>query len=198
MLSGMTARLVLIRHGESTWNAEERLQGQMDPPLSDLGREQTAALLPFLDGFQARRVVWSDLERARETGRLLGLEPDSLDPRWREIDLGAWSGKRLDELQPSQVASWRRGVLVPPRAESWPQFQTRVAMAAQELATDGGALVVTHGGCIRAACAHFTGADPRKLAPPANASVTILEVGARVRLESYGLRAPGPETPGLA
>jgi len=198
MLPGMTARLVLVRHGESTWNAENRLQGQADPPLSDLGREQTAALLPFLDGYETPRVVWSDLSRARETGRLLGLEPDSLDPRWREIELGAWTGKRLDELQPGQVASWRRGVLVPPRAESWPQFQTRVSTAADELAMDGGGLVVTHGGCIRAACAHFTGADPRKLAPPANASVTILEVGDRVRLHAYGLRAPGPETPGIA
>ena len=193
----MTARLILIRHGESTWNAEHRLQGQADPPLSELGREQTAALAPFLDGLGGARAVTSDLARARDTAVLLSLDGAVPEPRWREIDLGLWSGKRLDELDPGQVASWRRGVLVPPAGEMWPQFQTRVAAVVAELA-GGDAVVVTHGGCIRAACAHLTGADPRALAPPANASVTILEVGDRVRLHAYGLRAPGPETPGVA
>ena len=58
--------------------------------------------------------------------------------------------------------------------------------------------LVTHGGCVRAATAHLTGADPRRLAPPANASLTVIEYGERTRLHAYGLRAPGPETPGLA
>ena len=59
-------------------------------------------------------------------------------------------------------------------------------------------MVVTHGGCVRAATAHLTGADPRRLAPPANASLTVIEYGERARLHAYGLRAPGPETPGIA
>jgi glucosyl-3-phosphoglycerate phosphatase len=165
--------------------------------LSELGREQTAALAPFLDGLGGARAVTSDLARARDTAALLSLDGAAPDPRWREIDLGLWSGKRLDELDPGQVASWRRGVLVPPEGELWPVFQTRIAAAVAELA-GGDAVVVTHGGCIRAACAHLTGADPRRLAPPANASATILEVGDRVLLQAYGLRAPGPETPGIA
>jgi glucosyl-3-phosphoglycerate phosphatase len=189
-------RLLLIRHGESTWNAEHRLQGQADPPLSPLGREQAAALVPFLDGLP-ERAVSSDLTRAVETAVALGLGGAPTDPRWREIDIGDWAGRTVDELDAADVAAWRRGELAPPNAETWPDFQARVASAVGAL--DGqDAVVVTHGGCVRAACAHLTGADPRTLAPPANASLTVLEHGERARLRAYGLRAPGPETPGVA
>ena len=71
-------RLILVRHGESTWNAEELLQGQLDPPLSERGRGQSQALAGILDGLPAERVVCSDLGRARETAELLGLRPGAL------------------------------------------------------------------------------------------------------------------------
>ena len=189
-------RLLLIRHGESTWNAEHRLQGQADPPLSELGLEQAAALRPFLDGLPARAVT-SDLTRAVQTADALGLRGIPQDARWREIDIGEWAGRTLDELDPADVAAWRAGELAPPAAETWAQLQARVAAAIDDLGGED-AVVVTHGGCVRAACAHLTGADPRRLAPPANASLTVIEHGARVRLHAYGLRAPGPETPGIA
>ena len=191
----MTRRLLLVRHGESTWNAEHRLQGQADPPLSALGREQAGALLPFLDDDIPDRRLSSDLTRAVQTAQLLGLPGARTDPRWREIDMGDWAGCTVDELDPEQVAGWRRGEHYP--AEQWRDFQARVAGAVDEL-RDHDVLVVTHGGCIRAATAHLTGADPRSLAPPANASLTVIEHGDRVRLHAYGLRAPGPETPGIA
>jgi probable phosphoglycerate mutase len=185
---------MLVRHGESTWNAEHRLQGQADPPLSALGREQALALAPFLDGIPQHALA-SDLTRAVQTAELLGLADTPTDRRWREIDMGEWAGHTLAELDPEQVAAWQRGERYP--AESWQAFQARVGAAADELRGED-AIVVTHGGCIRAATAHLTGADPRSLAPPANASLTIIEHGDRVRLHAYGLRAPGPETPGLA
>jgi probable phosphoglycerate mutase len=193
----VTARLLLIRHGESTWNAEHRLQGQADPPLSPLGREQAAALVPFLEGLPGR-VLSSDLTRAMQTATVLGLGGAPTDPRWREIDIGDWAGRTLDELDPDDVAAWQRGELAPPNAETFADLQARVAAAVEDL--DGeDAVVVTHGGCVRAATAHLTGADPRGLAPPANASLTVLENGERRRLHAYGLRAPDlPETPGLA
>ena len=190
----MTSRLLLVRHGESTWNAEHRLQGQADPPLSELGREQAVALQPFLDAIPERRLS-SDLTRAVQTAELLGLAGPPTDRRWREIDLGGWAGHTLDELDPDRVAAWQRGEYFP--RETWSQLQARVGAAADELRGED-AVVVTHGGCIRAATAHLTGADPRSLAPPANASLTVIEHGERVRLQAYGLRAPGPETPGLA
>src|ERR671929_2443690 len=87
-------RLILVRHGESTWNAEERLQGQLDPPLSERGREQSRALAAAVDltGFPPERIVCSDLTRARETAELLGVAPGRYDERWREIDIGEWGG----------------------------------------------------------------------------------------------------------
>ena len=187
---------MLVRHGESTWNAEHRMQGQADPPLSELGRQQAAALAPFLDGVP-ERTLSSDLVRAVQTAELLGLAGAPTDERWREIDIGDWAGRTLDELDPEEVAAWRRGERAPPNAEAWPQFQARVAAAVDAL-RGADVLVVTHGGCVRAATAHLTGADARTLAPPANASLTVIEHGERVRLHAYGVRAPGPETPGIA
>ncbi len=193
----MTSRLLIVRHGESTWNAEHRLQGQADPPLSALGREQATALLPFLEDIPARRLS-SDLARAVQTAELLGLGGAPTDPRWREIDIGDWAGHTLDELDPDDVAAWQRGELAPPNAETFADLQARVGEAVDELRGED-AIVVAHGGCVRAATAHLTGADPRRLAPPANASLTVFEHGERVRLHAYGLRAPDlPETPGLA
>ena len=117
-------RLLLVRHGESTWNAEHRLQGQADPELSELGREQAQALVPFLDGIPDRRLS-SDLTRAVQTAELIGLAGAPTDERWREIDMGPWAGHTLDELDPESVAAWQRGEHYP--AESWQQFQARVA-----------------------------------------------------------------------
>ncbi|MEO8689752.1 MAG: histidine phosphatase family protein [Solirubrobacteraceae bacterium] len=189
--------LFLIRHGESTWNAEHRLQGQADPPLSPLGREQAAALRPFLDSIPERRLS-SDLTRAVQTAEALGLGGAPTDRRWREIDIGDWAGHTLDELDPADVAAWQRGELAPPNAETFAELQARVAAAVDELQGED-AIVVTHGGGIRAATAHLTRADPRRLAPPANASLTVIEYGDRTRLHGYGLRAPHlPETPGLS
>jgi glucosyl-3-phosphoglycerate phosphatase len=197
MLSAVTARLLLIRHGESTWNAEHRLQGQADPPLSPLGRQQAAALVPFLHDLPSR-VMSSDLTRAMQTATVLGLGGAPTDPNWREIDIGDWAGHTLDELDPADVAAWQRGELAPPNAETFAELQARVAAAVDELRGED-VVVVTHGGCVRAATAHLTGADPRGLAPPANASLTVLENGERRRLHGYGLRPPDlPETPGLA
>src|ERR671932_2860103 len=89
VVPGVPDRLVIVRHGESTWNAEERLQGQLDPPLSERGREQALALRAAADlsGFPPERTICSDLSRARETAELLGVRVGRYDARWREIDI---------------------------------------------------------------------------------------------------------------
>ena len=69
MLSAVTARLLLIRHGESTWNAEHRLQGQADPPLSPLGREQVGALVPFLEDVPLKQSLLADVDVRHRVGR---------------------------------------------------------------------------------------------------------------------------------
>jgi broad specificity phosphatase PhoE len=168
-------RLVIVRHGQSTWNAEGRLQGQADPPLSELGRREAAALAPLLRDFPPDRVVTSDLVRARESAALMG-HPDAVpDPRWREIGVGEWTGRPLAELPQGSEPSWRAGPLVPPGGESWLELEARIADALDELIGDGGPwLIVAHGGVVRAGTAYVSGADARRLAGPENGSVTVL------------------------
>jgi len=95
-------RFVLIRHGESTWNAAGRWQGHGDPPLSERGREQAARLAAALADEEIEVIVASDLARAAETAAILG---DALgvapvhDERLRELEIGRWTGLTRGEIE---------------------------------------------------------------------------------------------------
>jgi probable phosphoglycerate mutase len=192
----LSARLVLVRHGQSTYNAGGLLQGQADPPLSAAGREEAAALAPYLRGFPAGRARTSDLRRARETAALAGHPGAELDARLREIDVGEWAGRPLDELPGGSEVSWRAGPEVPPGGESWADMTARVGAVLDELRAAGGPwLLVAHGGVIRAAVATLTGVDPRRIAGPANASVSVYDP-ARGQLLAYAW-TPDGAIPGL-
>lgn len=98
----MSERLWLVRHGETDWNAEGRLQGHSDRPLTPRGREQAAQAAARMTGLRFGALVSSDLFRARETAGILaaalGIEPRS-DVRLREIDFGAWEGLSLASVR---------------------------------------------------------------------------------------------------
>ena len=155
--------LVLIRHAESTWNAEGRWQGQEDPPLSARGRLQAEALAEGLRGAGVLRIMTSDLLRARETAaalaRALGLEVLA-DPRLRELDVGRWGGRTRAEIaqsDPELLARFDRG---DPEAragggESRAALRLRAQAALFELAAGGpgrGLALVTHLGWLREVC----------------------------------------------
>jgi probable phosphoglycerate mutase len=188
----LSARLLLVRHGQSTYNAEDLLQGQADPPLSAAGRAEAERLKPALAGFPAGRVITSDLRRARETAELLGY-PDALpDPRWREIDVGGWAGRPLSDFPSDTEPAWRGGPLAAPDGETWVEFEARVADAVEELVAEGGSwLVVCHGGVVRAAVSSITAAEPRRVAGPQNASLTVIRNGRPPLLEAYGWTPDG-------
>jgi broad specificity phosphatase PhoE len=196
--------LFLVRHGESAWNAEARLQGQADPPLSERGVAEAGALRDALAGVTGARLVTSDLERAWRTAELAGRGDAVRDARWRERDLGVWTESLEGDVPAADLAAFRDGDFVPEGAESWERFQARVGEAVDELAGRGGSwLVFTHGGCVRAATAHVTGARPDAIAGPANASITLLELGPRRRLLAFNWTAsdgriavPRPSDPG--
>jgi probable phosphoglycerate mutase len=193
-------RLILVRHGESTWNAEERLQGQLDPPLSERGREQARALAGVAGGIPPERIVCSDLGRARETAELMGLRPGRFDERWREIDVGEWGGRAAAEIdaQGDELTNWRGGTRKAPDGEAWVDFTARVGGAADELIAAGGTwVVVSHGGCVRVVASHLTGADVLHVAAPPNASTTVFELGAPPRLLVYGSLPDGGLPTGL-
>lgn len=159
----MPDRLLLLRHGQSTWNADGRWQGWSDPPLSDLGREQADEAGGCLTGLGITGVASSDLERARETADILaaalGIADVVVEAGLREYDVGDWEGLTRDEIQvgwPDQLAAWREGgLLATPGGETRSAFLARVGAAARRLAAmpelGPTALVVTHGGVIRAA-----------------------------------------------
>lgn len=107
----MTRRLLLIRHGQTTYNATGRMQGHLDTELSDVGYSQARAAADLLEGKDITAIVSSDLIRARETAeiiaRRLGLEA-SVDKRLRETHLGEWQGMtsaEVDEQFPGALLS---------------------------------------------------------------------------------------------
>jgi broad specificity phosphatase PhoE len=179
-------RLYLVRHGESEWNAEGRLQGQADPALSPAGRAQARGL-----ALPAAPAVMSDLTRAAQTAALAGFPDAPADPRWRERTLGEWETYLEREVAtPEQMAAFRRGELTPPGGETWEAFQERVAAAAAELERD--TIVFTHGGCVRAVVSEITGADYRAVAGPANASITVVRTGKLPRMLAFNWTASAP------
>jgi probable phosphoglycerate mutase len=167
-------RVLLIRHGETAWNREERWQGHADVPLSDEGLAQARLLASYLSGPTYRderngagpiRVVYSsDLLRASQTARILasalGLEP-RVEAAWREIDVGRWAGSRREEIREKFAEEWRRiadGEDLPRGGgETFAAFSARVVGALERLRADHAhetVAVVTHGGVIRAALLH--------------------------------------------
>jgi broad specificity phosphatase PhoE len=152
-------RLIVWRHGQTSWNAAGRLQGQIDVDLDDTGLAQAAASAPPLAALGPDAIVCSDLLRARRTAdalaALTGL-PVRTDPRLRERDYGDWEGLTHAEMSagwPAEFEAWRAGAPNPGAGvESLVDLGKRAAealSAAAELAPSGTVVAVTHGGSGR-------------------------------------------------
>ncbi len=152
---------ILIRHGQSLWNANGRWQGHGDPSLSDKGRRQVADLGRALASEGIQHVISSDLLRAIETASILaevwGLAP-SRDPRFRELDVGVWTGLTRAEIEEREGDALvrfdrREPDLLAGGAESRRQLRLRVRAAAAEIAArhpGERVALVTHLGVVRA------------------------------------------------
>jgi len=189
----------LVRHGETAWNKERRLQGQGNVPLSPHGVEQVKALVPVVRPYAPATVTASDLERARQTAEVLGYGDCTLDERLRETDLGVWTGLTIEELTAMRSAdyhAWRAGTFLPEGAESSEMLTERVRPAIEELVgAPGPVLVIAHGGVVRAALEILLELDMEKLVPVSAGSLTVVDVpegwpdheGAIAKLHSYNL-----------
>jgi len=101
--------LVLIRHGQTDWNVEERFQGQLDVAMNAVGRRQAADLKTHVAGTVFDRVYSSPLCRAFETARLIaGGSPIIPDPRLSEIHHGVWQGRTKKEIYRRWPDQWKR------------------------------------------------------------------------------------------
>ncbi len=180
-------RLVAIRHGETAWNAEQRLQGHQDIPLNALGLRQAATLGAALAGEGLVAVVASDLQRAWQTGRALadtlGL-PLRAEPGLRERGFGRLEGLTYAEIEaqwPEQARRWRMREpgFAPDGGESLVDFQARCLATVDSLAADfaGQAIaLVCHGGVLDGlyrAATHVALDRPRSW-PLGNASINRL------------------------
>jgi probable phosphoglycerate mutase len=164
--------LYLARHGETDWNAENRWQGHTDIPLNARGREQARAIAAALRGAGIAAVATSDLSRAHETARIvaaeLGIAVTHIDRDLRERAFGCFEGLtrvECETLHPVAWQAWLEEKRAPSDAETQDQLAARVTAAIARFACAvealrGAALIVTHGGALRAAVARATGAMP--------------------------------------
>ncbi|WP_018698002.1 histidine phosphatase family protein [Amorphus coralli] len=173
--------LIHIRHGQTDWNAEARLQGETDIPINDLGREQArrngahlAECLRTL-GREPDSFGWvaSPLSRARETMEIVRTEMGlpradyRIEPSLKEISFGSWKGHTIPELKvidPDAVAERRRDKwgFLPPGGESYAQLKVRIAAWLDTVGDD--LIVVSHGGVYRV-LHHILAGTPEPDAP---------------------------------
>lgn len=164
-------RLLLLRHGETQSNLDGIWQGHLDVALTARGLEQAAAAARVIAAYAPVRLVSSDLQRAARTADVVAAATGravELDPRWREFDVGQWTGLTSAEVIARNPAErraalrgedQRRGI----DGEGPAQVRARVAPALTELIDSLGdgqcAVIVSHGGTIRILAATLLGLD---------------------------------------
>ena len=183
--------LLLIRHGESTWNVEHRLPGQLPGiELTATGRAQAQRLAGALTVLPLSAIISSPLARAVETAEYLAqgraltiqLEPDLMD-----IELGHWSGQNRDALfqsDPAWKAFVRNPTVAPEDVETFPELEQRVVAAVERWlkkdATGPFPAFITHADVIKLLLAHYLGLEAGRARSLwiDNASVSIVELTA--------------------
>jgi probable phosphoglycerate mutase len=194
--------LYLIRHGESTFNAEGRIQGQSEAPLSELGRRQGEAAADALAGRPIDAVYSSPLCRALETARPIATRHQLTtltDPRLMEINAGVFEGHLRSELtvtQPVELARWLGGDedFVIPGGESRRQLMQRGCAVLRSIAASGHdeVVVVAHGGLLTATLRALL--EMLQPLPPfslQNGSITRLQADPQGHFSSLALNETG-------
>jgi probable phosphoglycerate mutase len=192
--------LLLIRHGETEWNVEGRIQGFSDSPLTDAGHAQAKALAGRLTAERLDALVSSDLGRTRRTtapiAQATGLAP-VFDSALRERNYGAWEGRTYLEVKRDHPGMYARFMkhdpkVAPKNGETAVEFSARVVSALTRIASRGRGkriAVVAHGGVLGIMYRHAMGLalDAPRTYTIENASINRLSFeGRRWKLESWG------------
>ncbi|KAJ8648110.1 hypothetical protein MRB53_001133 [Persea americana] len=183
------AEIIVVRHGETTWNASGKIQGHLDVELNEVGRQQAAAVADRLSKeFKISAIYSSDLMRALETAQIIAKSCDSLeviqDPALRERHLGDLQGMVYREaakhnpLAHKAFVSHNHDQEIPGGGESLNQLYQRCTSSLERIAKmhkGEQVVVVTHGGTMRAL---FKRANPRGLSPGkvTNTCVSIFHI----------------------
>jgi 2,3-bisphosphoglycerate-dependent phosphoglycerate mutase len=153
-------RIIAVRHGETSWNVDSRIQGQLDIQLNDTGRWQARRVGHALSGEQLAAIYSSDLARAHDTARAISEAariPVVAHPGLRERRFGLFEGKTFDEIHqtwPDHALNWKKRIpeWTPPEGgESLLQLRERVSRTVSDMASrhHGEQIaVVAHGGVL--------------------------------------------------
>jgi probable phosphoglycerate mutase len=182
-----TTTLILVRHGQTDYNAQSRYQGQLDVPMNDTGRAEVEAAARHLAGVRAAAIYSSDLARCRETARIiggvLGREPVPA-PELRERDFGHLEGLTREEAASRFPDSWEqwqhhRPTWVPPGGESLGEMWGRVLAFTASLWRRHQRetfVIAAHGGPMKAIICDALGApmDTRLAFPVSNGCINVI------------------------
>ncbi len=149
-------KLFLVRHGQTDWNLATRYQGHSDIPLNETGLQQAATAVKNFYGTSYEAIYASDLQRAQQTANYFAMDsglPIISDARLREIYLGEWEGKSINQIREDypELVALRRAeptLYAAPDGETVMEVARRVVAAADEISAaypDGNVLVVAHG-----------------------------------------------------
>jgi probable phosphoglycerate mutase len=166
--------IYLVRHGETTYNVEGRLPGQLpDVPLTEEGRRQALRTAVALSATTLSAVVSSPLERARETAEIIARGwalPVRLDARLMDTDVGPWAGQKINDLRqhdPAWPAFVRHPTQPPPGIESLQSVLERSVAVIDELRHETGVgqnvVVVAHADVVKLIVAHYFQLDPGRI-----------------------------------
>jgi broad specificity phosphatase PhoE len=185
----MKQTLLIVRHGQTTWNVEHRLPGQVPGvSLNDNGRQQAARLAEALKILPISAIISSPLERAYMTAEYLAQGRDlqiQQEPELMDTKIGDWTGKLIDDIAKNDPA-WRAYVkdptVAPEGVETFPEVQRRAVEAVERWCTQEtiGAYpaFIAHADVVKLLIAHYTGLEAGKAGSISidNASVSIVEI----------------------
>lgn len=184
--------IYLLRHGETSWNREQRLQGITDVSLNKVGVQQSRSLVRWFQKTNIAVVITSPLHRARHTAHILceaGQRPVVIEDRLREIDHGTWTGWRITHIErrfPIEFAMWRFSPdkLRLPAGETLERVYRRSSGVLSKLIATkiaGDVLVVSHGVINALLVCAALGVPLSQIwrFPQGNSRVTVLKVARR-------------------
>jgi broad specificity phosphatase PhoE len=170
----MTTTFLLIRHGQTDWNAAGRWQGHTDRPLNEIGTAQAQALANRLHHWPIQAIYSSDLQRAAGTAHMIAQPHNitiTLDPHWRERYAGRLEGLTREEIQQQLPEVWAvlaQGQAEAPEGESYAALRERVAAAYHHLLsqhTNEMIAIVSHGGTLHNFISYILGFPPQQSVP---------------------------------
>ena len=184
----MATTLLLIRHGQTDWNAIGRWQGHTDIPLNEVGQFQAQALANRLRDWPIHTVYSSDLQRAAATAQQIARThniPLCLEPAWRERFAGRVEGLTRAEIQaqlPDVWAVMMQGNAEAPEGESYAELRERVAAAYHQIIAQHPnqmVAIVSHGGTLHNLISYVLGFSPQQSIPfslRGNTGLSIVQV----------------------